>query len=223
MLSAKLRSLLHPFKRMLGKWTYLLWRKRFGSFRFNGKELPYFCSVYNQAWMNERCVEVPLTLEYIKPGMRVLEVGRVLDHYRPFPHDCVDKVEKGAINIDIVDFNPPHRYDVIVSISTLEHVGWDVAYNETRDPRKIYLAIEKLKSLLAPGGKLVVTLPIDYNHNLQPDLTAGKRLFDEQYYFLKDARGDWNQTPDMVFSPYSFRDGWATSVMLGVTTAPAAS
>ena len=47
--------------------------------------------------------------------------------YYKFEHDIVDKYEKkkGIINQDIVDYKPDKKYDLIISISTLEHVGWD--------------------------------------------------------------------------------------------------
>ena len=49
----------------------------------------------------------------------------------------------------------------IVSISTIEHVGWD---ETPRDPNKIPRALENLTTrCLAPGGEIVVTLPIGYN------------------------------------------------------------
>jgi len=48
----------------------------------------------------------------------------------------------------------------IVSISTIEHMGWD---ETPRDPKKIPLALENLIECLAPGGEVVVTLPMGYN------------------------------------------------------------
>ena len=48
----------------------------------------------------------------------------------------------------------------IVSISTIEHMGWD---ETPRDPKKIPLALENLIECLVPGGEIVVTLPIGYN------------------------------------------------------------
>ena len=49
----------------------------------------------------------------------------------------------------------------IMSISTMEHVGWD---ESPRDPNKIPLALENLRlKCLAPGGEIVVTVPIGYN------------------------------------------------------------
>ena len=57
----------------------------------------------------------------------IFEVGSVLSHYFPINHDVLDKYEKGhgVINQDVVDFKPHNKYDLIVSISTLEHVGFD--------------------------------------------------------------------------------------------------
>lgn len=209
--------MLHPLKRMIRKYATYLPRKN-GSFQFNGRSFPYYCNFYNQTWMNERCIEVPLAMDHVKPGARILEVGRVLDHYHAFPHDCVDKFEKGAINIDIMDFASEVRYDTILTLSTLEHVGWDVAYDEARDPEKIHGAIGVLLKHLKPGGKLVATVPAGYNQNLDADLAKGRRFFDEQYYFSRKPSGAWEQTPDLRIRPYLVRDGIAQSLVLGIST-----
>ena len=57
-------------------------------------------------------------------------------------------------------------YDTIVSISTLEHVGMDnTAYGAegaraASDPRsELRAAVGELRRLLAPGGRLLVTVP----------------------------------------------------------------
>jgi hypothetical protein len=206
-------GLWHPMARAVRKYTQYLPR-RASRFGFNGRSLPYLCRWYNQTWMNERCVEIPLVMDFVKPGLRILEVGRVLDHYFTFPHDCVDKFEKGAQNIDIVDFTSPEPYDLILTISTLEHVGWD----EDNDPEKIFRAIDVLKSHLKPGGKLVATIPLGYNLDLQGHLQRGRSLFQEQYYFEQFSFGRWRQTGGPVFLDYNLRDGAARSLILGVTT-----
>lgn len=205
--------MLHPIMRLARKYSQYFPRKM-SSFQWNGRSFPYYCNFYNQTWMNERCIEVPLAMDHVKPGAKILEVGRVLDHYHSFPHDCVDKFEKGAQNIDVVDIKTDIRYDAILTISTLEHVGWD----EDRNPAKIHTAIDVLKSHLKPGGKLVATLPSGYNQNLDADLAKGLKLFDEQYYFRQTAFGSWVQTPAFVPRPYLFRDGIAQSLILGIST-----
>ena len=68
-----------------------------------------------------------------------------------------------VINKDLIEFNPPWRFTLIVSISTIEHVGWD---ETPRDEEKVMSAFPKLRSLLASGGKAVITIPVGYNHYL---------------------------------------------------------
>lgn len=147
----------------------------------------------------ERTVEIPIVWEIVKNcSGKVLEVGNVLSLYHSTNHEIVDKFEKaeGVINEDIIDFQPEGEYDLIVSISTLEHVGWDedpdlrkrVGGFPDRDPPKVLRAIEHLKSLLAPGGKLVVTLPLGYNSVLDGYLKSGEIAFSELYCLSRDVK-----------------------------------
>jgi hypothetical protein len=74
-------------------------------------------------------IEVPIIYEMVKEaeayGQKVLEVGNVLSHYFHVNHDIVYKYEKakGVINEDVINFRLPKKYDLIISISTLEHMG----------------------------------------------------------------------------------------------------
>ena len=161
------------------------------TFTLQGQTYHYFYHPHNTTWKNERAVELPIILEKIQSyhyqGSRILEVGNVLSHYVHFQHDIVDKYDKsdGVINQDVVDFQPAEndKYDLIVSISTIEHVGWD---ETPRDPKKIPLALESLSTkCLAPGGEIVVTLPIGYNTYLDKLLKEDKIRFTEQYYLKR--------------------------------------
>jgi hypothetical protein len=155
-------------------------------FTHNGENYKYWYHVHNTTWKNERAVEIPLVCkimaEYKK--LDILEVGNVLSHYFNIHHDVVDKYEKseGVINQDVVDFSPQKKYDLIISISTLEHVGWD---ENPREPQKIFKAMDNLKNCLAPGGKLVVTLPIGSNPKLDKYLETGEIKFTENYYLKR--------------------------------------
>lgn len=113
--------------------------------------------------------------------MSVLEVGNVLSYRFGVSHDILDKydINRHVINEDVVRFSPQKRYDLIVSISTLEHVGWDEI---PKEPRKILLALENLKKILAPGGQLIVTLPLGYNPDMDKLLSDGEIKFEEVYY-----------------------------------------
>ena len=111
--------------------------------------------------------------------------GNVLTHYVNVCWDVLDKYETGEkiINKDVVDFKPIAKYDLIFSISTLEHVGFD---EFEKDSEKILRAIDNVKSnCLAPGGKFFVTLPIGWNYNLDKFLKDGKINFAEVYYFKR--------------------------------------
>ena len=79
----------------------------------------------------------------------------------------------------------------IISISTLEHVGWD---RDKKEPEKIEIAVDKLKQLLAPGGELLVTVPIGFNCYLDEFIEKGTLDFDS-YQFLKriSNNNEWEQ------------------------------
>ncbi len=149
------------------------------TFTFQGETYNYFCQRYHWTWKNGRAVEVRVSRAIVEKhrGKRVLEVGNVLSHYFPIEHDVLDKYEKapGVIREDIVDFQPAEKYDLVVSISTLEHVGWD---EKSREPEKILTALENLsRNVIAPGGKIVITLPLGYNPDMDTLLLKNKIRF----------------------------------------------
>jgi hypothetical protein len=161
--------------------------------KFQGKSYRYFYHWYNTTWNNERAVEIPIICKFIEEykNHEILEIGNVLPHYFKFNHDVVDKYEKadGVINQDVADFKPSKRYDLIISISTLEHVGWD---ENPRDPNKIFPALENLKNCLIPGGKLVVTIPMGLNPVLDKFLETGAIKFTENYYLKRiNKENEW--------------------------------
>ncbi len=93
--------------------------------------------------------EIPIVCGFVnKEKGKILEVGNVLSHYFTFEQVVVDKFERGEgiINEDITTLELNERYDLIVSISTLKHVGWDErSPSETLNDRdKIPLAIDHL-------------------------------------------------------------------------------
>jgi SAM-dependent methyltransferase len=174
----------------------LIYLRSCETFYFQGQMYKYFFHWYNHTWKNERCIEIPIVLrkyyEAKVKGKRILEVGNVLSHYIPCNHDIVDKYEKllGVINQDIVDFRPQKKYDLILSISTLEHVGWD---EEKKNPNKILQALDNMKALLADRGEMIVTLPLGYNPHVDRLLAMGEIKFDHLFYF-KRVSGKWIET-----------------------------
>jgi len=168
-------------------WYYKIFKSLI-TFTFQGETYRYFYHKYNTTWRNERAVEIQVAWKMVKTykGRNILEVGNVLSHYFPVNHDIVDKYEKaaGVINQDVIDFHPSKKYDLIISISTLEHVGWDENLRDHKivhDSMKILHAIENLKRLLAPKGKMVITLPLGYNPELDKLLRNGKIQFTRRF------------------------------------------
>lgn len=141
------------------------------TFTYRGFEIPYVRAMYNRTWATERCIEVAIARQELEDakGRRILEVGNVLWHYGDRGHTVVDKYEEaeGVRNIDVVDLGDDEFFDLILSISTMEHVGWD---ETPREPEKFLSAYERLVAALAPGGKLVVTVPVEWNEWLDAAL-----------------------------------------------------
>lgn len=155
------------------------------TFNFAGANYRYHAHLYNTTWRNERTVEVPIVVQAIsnRRGGRLLEVGNVLAHYGVSGHVVVDKYEraKGVVNADIVEFHDPDGFDLIVSISTLEHIGFE---EETPDPIKPLRVVEHLAGLLKPGGEALVTFPLGYN----PDLDELVRRSSQGFGDLRGLR-----------------------------------
>ena len=187
-------------------------------FEFNGKKHKYFLGIYNKAWLNERTIEIPIILGLMKGYKKnqILEVGNVLSHYFPVQHDIVDKSEKAknVKNVDIINFKPPKKYDLIISISTIEHIGWD---EKPKEPKKILKAIKNLKNLLNPKGKIVISVPRGYNFFLDGLIKRGVK-FKEIFYLKRISKDNgWIETTfdkiKQIKYNYPFRNANAIVVM----------
>jgi hypothetical protein len=164
------------------------------TFDFHGRRIHYVRHHYNRAWRNERCVELGLAYDFIArhPG-RTLELGNVLAHYRRVHHDVLDKYENSpdVINADIVDFEPARPYDVLLSISTLEHVGWD---ERPREPDKVLRAYARMLSLIGPNGAMLVTAPLGQNPHLDEYVHDGRLAFPVRRFLKRVSKdNEWRE------------------------------
>jgi len=129
-------------------------------FVVNGRSFEYADSDYNCTRQNERAVEVPIAMALLCHARAfdgaILEVGAVLPHYRPgWPSDghiCVDLFEPypGVINADVLTWQPSQLFDLIICISTLDHL---------RDEDEFCTALERMRAWRKRDGLLLVTLP----------------------------------------------------------------
>jgi len=162
----------------------------------NGEKYQYFCHPVNVTWRNERAVEIPIIKNILDrySGKPVLELGNVLSRYYPIRHEVVDKYEKakGVINQDIVSFSPKKKYDLIISISTLEHVGWS---EKPKDKNKVYRGIRRVKELVKPKGEMVASLPIGYHPEVDKILKQADKYFTDDWYLIRLSQDNrWKQT-----------------------------
>lgn len=163
------------------------------TFTFDGATLEYLYHRYNMTWACERCVEIPVGRHYVRQyeGRNILEVGNVLSHYGPVSHDIVDKFERGAgiINEDVTTLAGTKTYDLIVSISTFEHVGFD--YVAEHSNGGVPGAIAGCRRLLTSGGKIVITVPVGYNPQLDEQIRSGGLGASREIYFTRVGRLEW--------------------------------
>lgn len=187
-------------------------------FIFCNSSYNYFYYPHNSTWKNERCVELPIVYKFIENESveDVLEVGNVLSHYFNCHHQVVDKYEEGSnvVNVDIVDFQPSKKYKLIVSISTFEHIGFD---EQIKDPAKIFKCVDKLTSLLLPGGKLVYTVPLGLNPHLDSSLIEGYIPGDK--HFLKRTSYEvWEETDKISVKGVAYNEPhpYANAIVVGI-------
>jgi hypothetical protein len=198
--------------------------RRHNTFCALGKTYHYFDTY--KTWHSERVVEIPIVMEMVKEyqGMNILEIGNVLAHHVQFEHDVLDKYEvaKGVINKDVVDFESEKKYDLIFSISTLEHVGWDEWDGKPHDDTKIPRAIENLKTLITSrGGTIIITLPLGYNSAFDRLLKDGGIPFSKQHYLMRISAGnEWKEGSweDVQDAKYNTPLPFANALVIGIIT-----
>jgi len=192
---------------------------RVTTFTYHGATLRYYDHPYNTTRANERAVELPIAFRWLSRRKGDgLEFGNVLGHYRDgLDHRVVDLYERapGVDNVDVFDVTD--TYDWIVSVSTIEHVRWDLDRRHRRDPFGGVLALRHLESLLNPGGRMLVTVPLGCNPKLDAVIMAGDTGAKRAATLVRDGDG-WVQTDDIVWKPYGATTPWAESVWVGEWT-----
>lgn len=170
------------------------------TFIFNGHEYEYLKHKYNHTSENMRTAEVPIVQAAIKktlsrkPRAAILEIGNTLAHYGRVAWPVLDAIEKSnaAINADIMTWNPERRYNLIISISTLEHIGFGKYADLTAEKATPQGIIERVRSWLAEGGYAVVTVPLGFNPAWDEALRYP--LPGTTAYFMRRTTGnEWEQ------------------------------
>jgi SAM-dependent methyltransferase len=200
---------------------------------------------------NERSVEVPWALQRIGGARRVLDVGCSTSDYlaelaqtEPHRGRRVHGLDPDApqpiTNVGIVKGTvaappfPAASFDLILCVSTVEHVGLPI-YGQHEFPHGDILAMRHMRRLLAPGGRLLMTVPFGraqvnpwfrvYGRGSLRRLTGGFRALSVAFYRLR-AYGQGSYEPcraaDLRGAGYDFEHMRAEGVAL-VELAPSGS
>lgn len=172
------------------------------TFSYRGHPLTEFHHPSGRTWLTERAVEIPVArafLASLPPGARVMEVGNVLGRYGTSGHLVVDRYERapGVVNADAVDYRPDVPPDAILAISTLEHVGWD---EPVRDVGKAERTLRHLQGLLAPGGRMLVTIPLGYHPALDVLALGGQSGAVHTEVVRRRRDGAWETVSDAALT-----------------------
>ena len=169
---------------------FILYSHKFPPFfQYKSEKLKYFVHYYNKTWANSRSVEIPIALYWLEKykNKKILEIGNVLSHYVKTKHLIIDKYDirrsSKTISEDIVDFKSDIKYDLILSISTFEHIGIDEALFESD---KVIKAFKSIKNLLADDGIAIITAP--YGYNLCLNGLIENTFFDKIIFYYKNKQ-----------------------------------
>ena len=133
------------------------------TFKIGSLELPYYRGWKgNRESTSERAIEISLGNWFIdKYKENIVEIGAVMPYYYDnYKFDCVDPYDNfpGCFKVDGIDFDYSGKN--FLSISSIEHIGWDVGYDKERDKEK---AFKVLKKIIKEAENYLITWPMGQN------------------------------------------------------------
>lgn len=138
-----------------------------------------------------------LSLAAAQRGHRVIAFDR-LPSSLEYEHDLVTHVQG-----DILEDAPGDRaFDQILNCSSVEHVGLGGRYGSPDAPEGDLQAMDIMRGLLAPGGRMIMTVPVGrdmicnpfhriYGTDRLERLTAGYEVAEEQYWRKPPGEPRW--------------------------------
>jgi hypothetical protein len=116
------------------------------------------------------------------------------------------------------------KYDLIISISTFEHIGYDEVKRYGKEDKAInkenlMLAIKKTKTLLKSQGVFVFTVPLGFNHFLDSKIAENELGLSEMFFLKRIIKNnqwlqvEYNEIKDVHYgSPFPCANG----LMIGI-------
>jgi SAM-dependent methyltransferase len=148
--------------------------------------------------VNERIVEYPLILRWIKPQNRILDLGCCSSRLPiqlaslgyevygldvreyPYQHPNFHFIQQ-----DLFNWQPQQKFDSIIAVSVIEHIGIG-EYGDTMLENGDYKAVAKLASVLNEQGQFLVSVPFG-----KSGITAQYRVYDAGRLNLLFRDFDW--------------------------------
>jgi SAM-dependent methyltransferase len=147
---------------------------------------------------NQRFIEYPWVLEQLGSGRDrlLLDVGcteSLLDHellargFRVVGLDVRDHTQRNKreifVKANVINTELPSEiFDVIILVSTIEHIGLDTYSQDLLKEEGDYLTMQELRRLLKPNGVLVLTTPFEGKGPLRLHRFGKKGEFLERRY-----------------------------------------
>jgi SAM-dependent methyltransferase len=129
------------------------------------------------AWSDERLIEMPWVLARYRGEPRVLDIGYA-NAAPEYLEALVSAAPGEVVGLDLIESPvpgmrsvvgdlralpfPDAAFDVLLCISTIEHVGHDnrvYGAGEEQDATGITDALREIRRVLAPGGRALITVP----------------------------------------------------------------
>jgi SAM-dependent methyltransferase len=140
-----------------------------------------------------------LSLGAAQRGHHVVALDRepAISHYS---HERVEVVRSDILDRPLAD----RRFDQVINCSSVEHVGLAGRYGSTDVAQGDIEAMAILRSMLVPGGRMILTIPAGrdmvcpplhriYGEDRLPRLIEGFDLAEQQYW-RRDPEAGWRQT-----------------------------
>ena len=109
-------------------------------------------------------------------------------HWVVGPFTCANVPE---LSDQPCDWQTNERFELILSISTFEHIGFDDDGGDSKE--KIQAAIAACRALLASGGSLVITVPLGYNPALDEMIANDTLNAATSVFLLRHGRREWRE------------------------------
>ena len=152
----------------------------------------YFDHPRNTTLINERAVELILSLRYIDLTKgELIEVGAVTPYYIKSNHECIDPTDPKATTKDFAE-NYDYRNKNVLSISTIEHIGrgdYNLEKNEI-------LAFNTLNKIYEESKSCLISWPIGYNKFLDNITKNNLNKFNYFFYVKRNQDPLWELVND---------------------------